>query len=45
MHGLAVGGGLTRTMEQEFAENEDGGWKAEYDNVVKQPAIRRTLKL
>jgi hypothetical protein len=39
MQGLTVAGGLTRSMEQEFAENDDGKWKAEYDYVVGGEAI------
>jgi hypothetical protein len=39
MRGLTVEGGLTRSMEQEFAENDEGRWKAEYDYVVEREAI------
>jgi len=39
MQGLTVEGGLTRSMEQEFAENDEGKWKPEYDYVVEFEAI------
>jgi hypothetical protein len=39
MRGLTVEGGLTRSMEQEFAENDEGKWKPEYDHVVEGEAI------
>jgi hypothetical protein len=37
--GLAVNGGLKRSMEQEFAENDGGAWVGEYLYVVKHAAI------
>jgi hypothetical protein len=39
MQGLTVEGGLTRSMQQEFAQNDEGRWKPEYDYVVEREAI------
>ena len=39
LHGLATDGGLTRSMAQEFAENEGGKYKAEFDYVATHAAI------
>ena len=39
MHGMTLDGGLTRSIEQEFASNESGRWMAEYLYVVKHRAI------
>ena len=37
IHGLDVQ--LTRSMEQEFTDNDNGEWKAQYDYIVKHKAI------
>jgi hypothetical protein len=37
--GLVVPGGLTRSMKQEFEENDGGKWLPEYMYVVCRPAI------
>ena len=39
LQGIATDGGLTRSMAQEFAENEGGKYKPEFDYVARHAAI------